>query len=455
VNLSERVREALGGERRPARFQPRHVPELPAVNPRAASPLNVLLILQEAVRADMACPLPGAHCDGPTAPSHKQTPERIQLQELRANSSSTAIALATTFSGLAPTAPRGRLFAAPLLWDFANAAGYRTAYVTSQHPMFANTRLLVQGAPKDACVWATHLDPMADFLVGANDEAVSERALEELDVLGEPFFSVVHYSNVHMPRRIDPTRAPFVPTDDHFERKDDEAQRNYYKNAVYSSDLAVAQLIAGVRGRAFGSRTVIVYLSDHGESYLEHGQTNDHGSTLFDEEIRIPGWIDAPDGTLTPDQREHLQQARERPLFQTSIAPTVLDLLGIWDAPELRTFVARMAATPLTQALPSTRSATEAAQPEILTNVSWAWEYGDPNWAVMVNHRKLLALSNDDTYQCFDVAADPQEQNNLGAQACAALLLFANNVFGDLPQNLHRLRDHPSWGFPPSPDTTR
>lgn len=438
-SITLRLRHALGGAPRTARFQRRDPTPVPQTAPRLEAPRNLLVIMQEAVRADVACPTPGAPCDAPSAPSHTVTPGRIPLRELRAISSSTAIALATTWSGLAPTAPRDLLFSAPLVWEYAASAGYRTGYWTSQHPMFANTRLLVQGAPRDRCVWATQLDPMADYLIGAHDELVSERALSDLDLLGEPFFGVVHYSNVHMPRRIDPARAPFQPTDLAYRRSSDERQTNYYKNAVYLSELAVADLVAGVRAKSYGARTIIVYLSDHGEAWFEHGQDNDHGSTLFDEEIRIQAWIDAPPQTLSATERAHLERASHARVFQTAIAPTLLDLLGVWDAPALASLTQRMHSQPLT------RSAESGL--EVLTNVSWAWEYGDPNWALMRGGLKLLARSNDDGYHCFDTSRDPGELHDLGPAACGDLRARADDVFGMLPRDLGRLRAHPTWGW--------
>lgn len=428
VGIAENLRESLGGEPRPARQQLRHPHALPALGRAPAAPRNVVVIMQEAVRFDV---------HDARAPSRREAPNRIELREMRAVSSSTAVALATTWTGLPATARRGALFSAPLVWDYAHAAGYRTGYWTSQHPMFANTRLSIQGAPRDHCVWATELDPLADYLIGADDELAVARALSDLRQMGEPFFGVVHLSNAHMPRRFDPDRAPFQPSDDHYRRQDTPTQRNFYKNAVHVSELAVAELLRGIREAPWGERTVVVYLSDHGEAWLEHEQNNDHGSTLFDEEIRIPAWIDAPTGTLSPSEEEHLRAARDTPVFQTAVTPTILDLLGVWDAIDHTA----MPDTPLTRA---------AVRPRfhVLTNVSWAWEYGDPNWGLMRGDLKLLATSTDEAYRCYDLDADPLEKHDLGASACGDLEAIAHDVFGMLPRDLGRLRTHPDWGWP-------
>ena len=440
VGVLENVFEAVGGTPRAARFQLRRAPTLPPLRRANVPARNVIVIMQEAVRADMACEIPNLPCDLPSAPSHDVTPGRIVFSEMRSVSSSTAVSLATMWTGLIPTARRDALFSAPLIWEYATAAGYHTGYWTSQHPMFANTRLLVQGAPRDHCVWATELDPLADYLIGANDEWVVRRALADLEHTSEPFFGVVHLSNVHMPRRIDPERAPYQPTDMDYARHAEPLQLNYYRNSVFLSELAVAELIVGLRAQPYGERTIVIYLSDHGEAWFEHDQHNDHGSTLYEEEIRIPAWIDAPAGTLSQREEQHLRSVSGTRVFQTSVAPTLLDLLGVWDSAEIREHTNEMAGTPLTR--------PHQPRTEVLSNVSWAWEYGDPNWALMRDNLKLFAHGADDDYRCFNLDDDPGETHDLGPEACGDLAAVANDVFGMLPRDLGRLRQHPEWGWP-------
>src|SRR6185436_18760097 len=60
-----------------------------------------------------------------------------------------------------------------------------------------------------------------------------------------------------------------------------------------------------------------------------------HTGTLFEPEIHVPFWIDAPKGTLTDDEEAHLRALRDEPLTMLDIFPTMMDLLGLWDAPEI------------------------------------------------------------------------------------------------------------------------
>ena len=59
----------------------------------------------------------------------------------------------------------------------------------------------------------------------------------------------------------------------------------------------VAELLASVHAAPLGARTVVVYTSDHGEAFREHGQLG-HTGAVLEEEIHVPTWIDAPVGLL-------------------------------------------------------------------------------------------------------------------------------------------------------------
>lgn len=416
------------------RRSPERVPDLLAA---PARPRNVLFILQESLRADATCSAYDPACAESNLETNELLPGRLPLLRMRSNTSSTFIAVSSIFAGLDPTESEARLHGAPLLWEYAHAAGYDAAFWTNQHPMFATYRLFFQDLPLSHACWSTDIDPAADVLAGPSDARLSERVVHDWGELREPFFAVVQYSNIHFPRIFDAERAPFQPSDP-FER--DEPWRNHYKNVAYLSDLAVARLVEHVRGSAAGARTVIVFSSDHGEALGEHDNENFHASSVHDEELRVPAWIDAPPGALSPEERGAILGKRDAPVFQLDLGPTFLDLLGVWDAPALAPFRARMPGRPLTRP-------ELAPGPSTLTNVSWVWEYWKPNWGLMRYPMKILAGPSDHAYACFDLATDPFEDRDLGEAACAPLVARAREIYHVLPEDLQgHLRSEPRWG---------
>lgn len=435
--IQGRIAAVMGDEPRIVYLQRRAPPSLPALHAAPSRPRNVLVILQEAERADVICSAYEAGCSEANHETNKLLPGRLPLLRMRSNSSSTLISVAVLMSGLDPTEPAARIHSAPFVWDLAHAAGYDAAFWTNQNPVFGNLRFYYQGAPLSFSCSGTELDHLADFLAGPSDDLLTERVIRDWDQLREPFFAVVEYSNIHYPRVFDKKRAPFQPSDPW---KRGKPWRNYYKNVVYLSDLAVARLVRHVRESPSGPRTVIVYTSDHGEALAEHENDNFHASTVYDEELRVPGFIDAPQGTLSPAEERAVRGHRDDQVFHLDLAPTFLDLLGIWDAPGLAPYRASMHGRPLTRP-------ERAQRPVPVTNISWVWEYWHPNWGLIDYPMKIVALPGDDTYQCYDLVRDPKEKNDLGPEGCPALINAAKEQFGVMPADLPKhLRAAPRWG---------
>jgi glucan phosphoethanolaminetransferase (alkaline phosphatase superfamily) len=421
-------------------IQRRRPERVPALAAKPARPRNVLFVLQESQRADVTCIDYTPDCKLATSDSNDAAPGRRPFFQMRSNASSTSISVTTLWAGLRPTASLADTLAAPLLWDYAHAAGYRTAYVSGQSSQYANIRLLFQDTAIDVLESSTHIDTESDFWVGPRDFAVSDWALAKLARMREPFYAVVHYSNIHAPRVYDRRYAPFQPIDPDHPSPTNEGYKNYYKDVVLASDLAVGRLLRGLRGLDVGRRTVVVFTSDHGESYHERPLQGDHAGSPFDEEIRVPTWIDAPAGTLTEAEDGALASKRSAYLWHVDVAPTILDLLGLWDEPALEPFKKRMMGHPLTR--PELTTA-----PVPISNVAWSWEYRKPNWGVMQGPIKVLARDRDLAFHCYDVASDPSESRDLGRTGrCAAPWAEAERLFPVMPPRFGRLKTQAAWG---------
>lgn len=417
------------------RRKPEDVPKLTAAPSR---PRNVLLVLQESQRGDISCIDPDARCDLATPWSNAVIPNRMPLLQMRSNASTTAISISNIWSGVVPYASRELLHSVPLLWDYANAAGYDTAYWTSQNLMFGNARQYIQDLPiSHGCV-ATHLDSAADLDAGANDELVTEWVKKDWPEMKEPFFAVVHYSNVHYPYVYEEGLAPFRPSEMAKAPEKNQHFFNYYMNVVYRSDFAVAELLRYIRSTESGKRTVVVYTSDHGESFREHWQMG-HTSALYDEEVRVQSWIDAPPGTLSEEEEKTIKAAKEQFVWHLDLAPTFLDLLGVWDDPKLAPFRARMIGHPITRP-------ERTVSPVPMTNCTWVWECSFRNWGVMQGPRKIEAREWDATYHCFDVLADPDERVDLGERLCQPLTDVAREWFHAMPNVTPPGRPVVDWG---------
>ena len=178
-------------------------------------------------------------------------------------------------------------------------------------------------------------------------DRVVERALEWLDApatpVDEPFFLFLHSYEVHHPYTPNPEDlARFAPAGydgwlgDRIEISElrwinqggveidgvDLARiRAAYAAEIASVDRALGRLLDGLRERRLLDRTLIVFTSDHGEEFGEHGTVGWHTHSLYDELLRVPLIVALPGGRWAGERVG-------RQVRLMDVAPTVLDALA-------------------------------------------------------------------------------------------------------------------------------
>lgn len=400
---------------------PEYIPEIVA---RPARPRNLIFLLTESVRADAVCSRYDPECKK-TPFSNKEIPGRIALPQLRSNDSVTTISVAVSLTGVAPDANHDEMHRAPTLWEYGRTAGYDTAYWTSQDLRSVHSDLFMREIGARLQLQGRDLDPGCSFDVGADDLLLAHRIEEELPKLHEPFVAVIQLANTHFPYRIDENDQPFQPAENTKDPAKNSWYFNYYQNAVYRQDKAVGAILRTIRNSTFSDKTILVFTSDHGEAFREHGQLA-HTLSVYDEEIHVPGWIDAPENTLGSDERTLLEHNAKNLLWHIDLLPTFLDLLGVYDAPELQRFRRRMEGVSILRTMPIDRAIP-------LTNCAAAWGCPFRNWGMMRGPWKLEARAWDPDWHCWNVLNDPKEQNDLGSNACGDLAAQALRRFKEKP----------------------
>lgn len=393
---------------------PRSPKPVPKVVAKPAVPRNVIFVITESVRAQSVCVEHSPDCKW-TPFSNKEVPNRLPLTQMRALDSTTAISLSIMWNGLAPTETREELHAAPLVWEYMHAAGIHGAYWTSQNLLFGNSGTWLEGVPLERRTSATELEPNPTYEMGADDGKLVDFVLKDIANLPEPYFAVVHLSNTHFPYKIDPAYTPWLPQEEATGPGYETEILNRYQDSIYLQDVALGRLFAGLKKRPEAGRTVTVFVSDHGEQMREKGAVG-HTGTLFDVEIRVPFWVDAPRGTLTEGEEKSLASLRKTPVTNLDIFPTLMDLVGLYGAPELAPLQAKVAGKSLL------RGGTDPERPIVLTNCTELWACAFKNWGAMKGTKKLIAHEGDHAWNCYDVADDPDERKNLGEAACPAEL---------------------------------
>ena len=142
---------------------------------------------------------------------------------------------------------------------------------------------------------------------------------------------MLHLVGTHAPYFVDNARAPFKPYDHVVSWSGMPALLNAYRDSIYEQDRTLARAVRGFVDQATsrGKPWLVVFTSDHGEAFGEHGAIH-HGQNLLDEQVHVPGWIAAGGGALTSDSSVTPDHAG-RFLTHLDLLPTLLDAMGLWD----------------------------------------------------------------------------------------------------------------------------
>jgi glucan phosphoethanolaminetransferase (alkaline phosphatase superfamily) len=426
-----RTQLGLTDQSRQLRPTVRHsLPVVLALPKKTGQRPNVLFVILESVRADAVCVEPEKNCQR-TPFSDRVVPDRFPLPQMLSLDSTTAVSLAVLWSGVGPTEPREVLHTWPLLFDYAKAEGYDTAFWTSQNMMFGNARLWVKNLGVSEFASATDFDPASDLDMGAPEGLLADHVDAHLSDLKEPFLAVVQFSNMHYPYLVN-TRGsmPFQPWTTSKAADENTHFYNYYLNGVHQQDEHVAKILERVKSSALADHTIIVYTSDHAEAFRDHGQMG-HTFSVLDEEIHVPAWIDVPKGLVSADQERALTEARHSYVFHPDLTATILDVMGAWDDPGIAKYRSKMLGRSLLRPL-----VTDPPMP--LTNCAGVWSCAFENWGYMRKSLKLEARAWDPEWHCYDLSSDPYESHNLGREACGDLGPLALSAFHRLPGGEHR-----------------
>jgi len=247
-------------------------------------------------------------------------------------------------------------------------------------------------------------------------EAIADVAVDWLQAqAGEPFFLWLHVLDPHWPYEppakwlAEPEREPsrwgepdMVTAVQAGNTKPGAAERErvqqLYAGEIRYVDAELARVVATLRELRLYERALIVFASDHGEEFWEHGRY-EHGHTLYDEVLRVPLFFKLPgDGA----------RARvNEPVTTEALVPTVLDVLGLPYEPELLS----------SRSLAPWWSAPGSAPSDALFSTG-TYYFGEKR-AVVFDEKKLVVELDTGRLELFDLAGDPRELRSLTSSSHA------------------------------------
>lgn len=233
---------------------------------------------------------------------------------------------------------------------------------------------------------------------------------------GDSFFVYLHVSDPHHPYHPPPAQreqfapdAPPGPTGARLATAPDSVKAHYvdlYDGEIAHVDEQFGRLLDELDQRGFLDDTLVVFVSDHGEEFLDHGHYG-HGSSLYQEQIHVPLIIQVPrrlrSETQPPTVATQVQQI--------DIVPTILEAIG----------QSGLIETDGRSLLPLMRSAPSQTSHNLA--ISDLRSDGEGVDVVLLelsdSRRKLIDYSSATfgaAHQLYDTDADPDEVRNLRDQ---------------------------------------
>jgi arylsulfatase A-like enzyme len=218
----------------------------------------------------------------------------------------------------------------------------------------------------------------------------TDRVLAEVERIraqGEPpSLFWVHYFDVHEPYQ----ETTFGSSD-----------LDRYDSEIKHVDRELTRLLSELEKRL--SRPFVLAISaDHGEEFREHGGVY-HGSTLFDEQVRVPLIVRAPGAAA---------RVIEAPVEVIDIAPTLLGLVGVEPPKSMR---GRDLRTLKSARSPDDKPVFSAV---LTKRMALRWPH------------KLIADLRFGLFELYDLERDPNERKNLAQEQPEQLAELRSDVYG-------------------------
>jgi arylsulfatase A-like enzyme len=437
-----------------ALFRPAPTVAAGAVKPiQPPHPHAILMLTPDTLRADALRVYRPAAPPTPALSSLAQ--DSVVFEQAISPAPWTLAAFASIHTGLSPDVHRVLSFTSrvpngcPTLAERLREAGYSTAAI-GYNPLLTPAYNLHRGFERYAMfprqlnrsVGAKLLSCFLPREFGQETDTTSltDMAIDWLQRNHHrPFFLWLHYFDPHMPYE---PPAAFVPEREpparvgarvrldlfykirqgHFVPTAEEADwiRALYEAEVRLVDANIARLLKVLKDLGLYDEMLIVFTSDHGEEFWEHGGF-EHGHTVYEELLHVPLFVKLPGSKST--------SRISRPISTTSLAPTVLDLCGV--RLDLHDFSAPSLA-PLWSETPSAAVNTPI--------VSTGCAYYENQIALRLNNMKYIRRLLTGREELYDLTRDSHERVSLVAVRAEALA-EANDCLERYDQRSRLLRE--------------
>jgi len=257
-------------------------------------------------------------------------------------------------------------------------AGHRTGLFHSSWFAYLGMNTVVQERGFDELADASNIDSPHRSSFGVDDRSTVRRTLQFIDNRNPnmPFFAVYMPIAGHHPYHTPGNIPRTMP---------EHSERDEHLNDLRVGDVALGELLEGLRQRNLHDKTLYVVVGDHGEAFREHDGNVAHALYLYEENVRVPFIVAAP-GLIKQQRRVH------QLVSLTDLSSITLSLMG----------------------LPETDGHSEQSDFASPTRVvRFFTEQATHRGGLRDDRFKFILNQDNGRTELFDLANDPGERRNL------------------------------------------
>jgi choline-sulfatase len=234
-----------------------------------------------------------------------------------------------------------------------------------------------------------------------------------------PFFLWLHLYDPH---------SPYDPP---------EPYRSEYRGHLYDGEIAYADhelgnLISWLKQNDLYNSSLIVALSDHGESLGEHGE-DEHGFFIYNATVHVPLIVKTPAGSGIATGR------RREPVETTAVAPTLLQLAGVQEKDSKDAIYAQFQSHALLDKQLAVKLGTSRTGNQAASDLAYSetfYPFSSFGWS------PLHALESERFHfidapkpELYDLEADPGETHNIVTEQPATVAVLREKLQALLNHN--------------------
>lgn len=324
--------------------------------------------------------------------------EAFFLDRAVSNSSTTMLSFPSIQNGVSPVQSSVAFHSFPFFLEYARAAQYHTFLISSLTFQWYNFETYFN-TPDINYRWnreISGLPPVNDL--GVDYAKTTQAFIDHIKTLSQSkarFAGILHYNTNHYPYNTPKEFKKWGP-----ERID------LYDNTILFQDYLIKRVFESLDSLNKLDNTVVVFTSDHGEAFKEHGFIG-HRDFYYIEVLRIPMFVFIPEALQSSVDIDVLRSNENVNTCNLDILPTLLELMGIADKPEVAAIRKNMLGSSLF-------SPIDEERPIIVCNNNEIARYREGLSVLRGNKHYLMQINTvPKREELYDFINDPLERNNL------------------------------------------